>query len=151
MNTISSNTPARGATMSIDVGERLRFIRNRNKLSLRKLAKRAGVTNSTISLTESNQMNPSVGALKRILDGIPMGTAEFFALKPDRPRKAFYRSKELSEIGKGRISFRQLGDNSLGRALADPEGALRPRRRYRTYPAGPRWKKAASFSAVNWR
>ena len=74
----------------------------RHKLSQRELAKRSGVTNSTISLIESNQMNPSVGALKRILDGIPMGMAEFFALEPDRPRKAFYRSDELTEIGKGR-------------------------------------------------
>jgi transcriptional regulator with XRE-family HTH domain len=56
--------------MSVDIGGRLRFIRARQKLSQRELAKRAGVTNSTISLIESNQMNPSVGALKRILDGI---------------------------------------------------------------------------------
>lgn len=103
--------------MSIDVGERLRFVRVRNKLSQRELAKRSGVTNSTISLIESNQMNPSVGALKRILDGIPMGMAEFFALEPDRPRKVFYGSDELSEIGKGQISFRQVGDNLFGRAL----------------------------------
>lgn len=103
--------------MSIDVGERLRFVRGRHKLSQRELAKRSGVTNSTISLIESNQMNPSVGALKRILDGIPMGMAEFFALEPDRPRKAFYRSDELTEIGKGPISFRQVGDNLFGRAL----------------------------------
>ena len=49
-------------------------------MSQRFLAKRAGVTNSTISLIESNQVNPSVGALKRILDGIPIGLAEFFSL-----------------------------------------------------------------------
>ena len=104
--------------MSIDVGERLRFVRGRHKLSQRELAKRSGVTNSTISLIESNQMNPSVGALKRILDGIPMGMAEFFALEPDRPRKAFYRADELTEIGKGTISFRQIGDN---RCLRIPE------------------------------
>lgn len=103
--------------MSIDVGERLRFVRGRHKLSQRELAKRSGVTNSTISLIESNQMNPSVGALKRILDGIPMGMAEFFALEPDRPRKAFYRSDELTEIGKGTISFRQVGENLFGRTL----------------------------------
>ena len=52
--------------MSVDIGGRLRFIRSRQKLSQRELAKRSGVTNSTISLIESNQMNPSVGALKRI-------------------------------------------------------------------------------------
>ena len=69
--------------MSVDIGGRLRFIRARQKLSQRELAKRSGVTNSTISLIESNQMNPSVGALKRILDGIPMGLAEFFALEPE--------------------------------------------------------------------
>ena len=76
-----------------------------------------GVTNSTISLIESNQLNPSVGALKRILDGMPMGMAEFFALEPDRARKAFYLADELTEIGKGAISFRQVGDNLFGRAL----------------------------------
>ena len=103
--------------MSIDVGERLRFVRSRHKLSQRELAKRSGVTNSTISLIESNRMNPSVGALKRVLDGIPMGMAEFFALEPDRPRKVFYRADELTEIGKGLISYRQIGDNLFGRAL----------------------------------
>ena len=103
--------------MTIDLGERLRFVRGRHKLSQRELAKRAGVTNSTISLIESNQMNPSVGALKRILDGIPMGLAEFFAIEPDRPRKAFYRADEMTEIGKGPISYRQVGDNLFGRAL----------------------------------
>ena len=103
--------------MSIDLGERLRFVRGRHELSQRELAKRAGVTNSTISLIESNQMNPSVGALKRILDGIPMGLAEFFAIEPDRPRKAFYRADELTEIGKGPISYRQIGENLFGRSL----------------------------------
>ena len=34
--------------MSVDIGGRLRFIRAHHKLSQRELAKRAGVTNSTI-------------------------------------------------------------------------------------------------------
>ncbi len=103
--------------MSIDIGSRLRYVRGKHKLSQRALAKRAGVTNSTVSLIESNQMNPSVGALKRILDGIPIGLAEFFALEPERPHQVFYRADELIEIGKGRISFRQLGESMTGRAL----------------------------------
>src|SRR6201987_1155096 len=103
--------------MSVDIGGRLSFVRSRHKLSPRELAKRSGVTNSTISLIESNQMNPSVGALKRILDGIPMGLAEFFAIEPERPRKAFYRADELTEIGKKPNSFLQLGDSLFGRAL----------------------------------
>jgi transcriptional regulator with XRE-family HTH domain len=111
------NTCNTGFAMSVDLGGRLRFVRLRHKLSQRELAKRSGVTNSTISLIESNQMNPSVGALKRILDGIPMGLSEFFAIEPERPRKAFYRADELTEIGKKPISYRQVGDNLFGRAL----------------------------------
>lgn len=103
--------------MSVDVGNRLRHVRMAHKLSQRELAKRAGVTNSTISLIESNSSNPSVGALKRILDGIPIGLAEFFAFEAERPRKAFYAAEELVEIGKGTISYRQIGDNLFGRNL----------------------------------
>jgi transcriptional regulator with XRE-family HTH domain len=102
--------------MNIDIGGRLRQLRSQHKLSQRALAKRAGVTNSTISLIESNQMNPSVGALKRILDGIPIGMAEFFTPNP-KPHRAFYRADEFVEIGKGRISFRQLGEDMSGRTL----------------------------------
>src|SRR6478609_4353796 len=98
--------------MSVDIGGRLRFIRAHHKLSQRELAKRAGVTNSTISLIESNQMNPSVGALKRILDGIPMGLAEFFALEPESRSKIFYRGEELTEAGSdtGRVHLVHDGE-----------------------------------------
>ena len=103
--------------MSIDLGARLRYVRSLHGFSQRALAKRTGVPNSTISLIESNGVNPSVGALKRILDGIPIGLSEFFAVEPERPRKVFYRADELTEIGKGPISYRQVGDNLFGRGL----------------------------------
>jgi len=101
----------------VDIGGRLRHLRMLHGLSQRELAKRAGVTNSTISLIESNGTNPSVGALKRILDGIPIGLAEFFAFEPERPRKAFYAAEELVEIGKGPVSYRQVGETMFGRSL----------------------------------
>ncbi len=103
--------------MSVDVGARLRYVRGLHDLSQRALAKKAGVTNSTVSLIESNAMNPSVGALKRILDGIPISLAAFFALEPDTADQPFYRADELSQIGKGAISYLQVGDNLFGRAL----------------------------------
>jgi transcriptional regulator with XRE-family HTH domain len=103
--------------MSIDIGGRLRHVRLSRNLSQRQLAKIAGVTNSTISLIESNSSNPSVGALKRILDGIPISLAEFFAFEPEISKKAFYTAQEMTEIGKGPISYRQIGDNLFGRHL----------------------------------
>ena len=101
----------------VDVGGRLRHLRMARGFSQRQLAKKAGVTNSTISLIEANVTNPSVGALKRILDGIPIGLAEFFAFEPERPRQVFYQAEDLVEIGKGAVSYRQVGENLFGRAL----------------------------------
>ena len=101
----------------IDIGGRLKLVRLQRKLSQRELARRAGVTNATVSLIEANRVNPSVGALKRVLDGLPMSLAEFFALESPAPRKAFYAAEELVQVGKGKISYRQVGADLSGRAL----------------------------------
>lgn len=100
-----------------DVGPRLRALRQSQGLSQRMLAKSAGVTNSTISLIESGQMNPSVGALKRILSGFPVGLAEFFAYELQAEDKVFFEAQEFIEIGKGGVSYRQVGDRAPGRRL----------------------------------
>ncbi len=65
-----------------DIGLRLRLIRERNGLSQRELAKRAGVTNSNISMIEQGQVSPSINSLARVLSGIPMTLAQFFACDP---------------------------------------------------------------------
>lgn len=90
--------------MEVDIGNRLRALRISRKLSQRELARRAGLRNSTISLVESGRSNPTIGALKRILDGIPIGLAEFFAFEPKLPREFFFEASQLTEIGKGRIA-----------------------------------------------
>lgn len=101
----------------MDIGGRLRQLREKAGLSQRALARRAGITNSTISLIETNSTNPSVGALKRILDAIPLGLADFFAFEPEVDRRPFFRADELVEIGKGAISYRQVGRSVRGRKL----------------------------------
>ncbi|WP_249692433.1 cupin domain-containing protein [Stappia sp. WLB 29] len=106
-----------GGDAELDIGGRLRALRAAHGLSQRTLAKRAGVTNATISLIESGRMNPSVGALKRVLDGIPVSLTDFFAYEPGAERQVFFQGEELKEIGKGRISYRQVGGNLFGRRL----------------------------------
>jgi transcriptional regulator with XRE-family HTH domain len=101
----------------VDLGSLLRRVREARGLSQRQLAKRAGISNATISLMESNAVNPSVGALKRVLDAVPIGLSEFFALDSSQSRKVFYRQDELMEIGRGRVSYRQVGSDLRGRAL----------------------------------
>nr|WP_309502040.1 cupin domain-containing protein [uncultured Roseovarius sp.] len=108
-----SNTPA----ADLELGLRLRALRDRASLSQRALAKRSGVPNSTISLIEAGKVNPSVAALKRILEGVPIGLSEFFAFEPEAERKVFYAAEELTEIGKNGVSLKQVGTTLFGRAM----------------------------------
>jgi transcriptional regulator with XRE-family HTH domain len=105
------------SNFDIDVGARLRELRLREGLSQRALAKRAGVSNATISMVEANRMSPSVSGLRQILAGIPLSLSEFFAEAKNDAEKIVFRADELKEIAGGPISFRQVGANLDGRAL----------------------------------
>lgn len=101
----------------VEIGSRLRRVREQAGISQRALAKRAGITNSTISLMESNGTNPSIGALKRVLDAMSISLSDFFAMDETSHHQSFYRASELTEIGKGLISLRQVGRGMAGRKL----------------------------------
>lgn len=85
------------------------MLRERHGLSQRELAKRAGVTNGSVSLIEQNEVSPSVASLKKILSGFPMSLAEFFALQIKPQPQVFYQADELTELAGGPISLRQVG------------------------------------------
>lgn len=99
------------------LGPRLRAVRVSRGLSQRALARKAGVTNGTISLIESGRMNPSVSALKRVLDGIPIALSDFFSFEPEPEEQVFFAAEELTEIGRGRISYKQIGGSLFSRQL----------------------------------
>ncbi len=104
--------------MSIDVGARLKEVRLQKKLSQRELAKRAGVTNSTISLIEQNRVSPSVSSLKKVLDGLPMQMQEFFAMDMPEKKQYFYTAEELPDLGHGNIQLWLVGQGYPQRSLS---------------------------------
>ena len=114
------------AGFEIDVGARLRDLRLRQGLSQRALAKRAGVSNATVSMVEANRVSPSVSGLRQILSGIPMSLGEFFAGPPGDGEQVVFRAADLKEIAGGPISFRQVGANLEGRALQMIHERYRP-------------------------
>lgn len=65
----------------LDTAVRLKLIRDAFGLSQRELAKRAGVTNSSISMIEQGQVSPSIQSLSRILAAFPLDLADFFSFK----------------------------------------------------------------------
>ncbi|HEV7270098.1 cupin domain-containing protein [Pseudoxanthomonas sp.] len=103
----------------MDIGARLQLVRKSKGLSQRELAKRVGVTNSTISLIEQNKVSPSVSSLKKVLDGIPISLADFFTLDlekglPDRP---FYVADELPDVGSNGIHYFLVGQHRPQRQM----------------------------------
>jgi transcriptional regulator with XRE-family HTH domain len=108
------------------IGQKLKSLRSRHGLSQRRLAVLAGVSNATISLIEHGRTDPSLGLLKRILDAMGLSFAEFFATPNSAPEKYFYSFEELSEIGSGLISYRQVGGDLLDSKLQILHERYRP-------------------------
>ena len=102
----------------IDVGARLRAVRTMYGMSQRELAKRAGVTNGLISLIEQNRVSPSVGSLKKVLDGIPMSLADFFTLDLSATPQVFFGRDELTDLGDRSVSLRLVAARRPNRAMA---------------------------------
>ena len=103
----------------LEIGSKLKAVRESKGLSQRDLAARAGLTNGAISLIEQNKSSPSVASLKRLLDAVPMTMSEFFSEVEDSGTpKFFYSADEFIELspqdaglgnGAARVSLRQLG------------------------------------------
>ena len=103
--------------MEQDIGRRLRAVRQRHGLSQRQLARQSGVANATISQVEAGKLNPTVGMLKKILDGMPMPLSEFFVDDLQPADRIFFRANELTEIADGGVSYRQVGAPLAGKAI----------------------------------
>lgn len=104
------------APKGIDVGGRLRLLRQSEGLSQRELARRTGVTNGTISLIEKNQTSPSIASLKKVLDGLPLSLTEFFDVGEPIEKKVFFTPDELVQVTESPLDFRRVGrrpDSSL--------------------------------------
>ena len=62
--------------MPLDLGERLRAIREEKAISLSKLAEKTGYTKSFISQVEKNKTSPSISSLLRITDALGINPQE---------------------------------------------------------------------------
>ncbi len=103
----------------MDVGNRLKLLRKIKGISQRELAKRAGVTNSTISMIEKNGVSPSVSSLKKVLAGIPISIGDFFTADLDamQTEPVVYRAEQQPEIGANNVSLKLVGAGVNGRSM----------------------------------
>ena len=90
---------------AIELGARLKMVREQNGLSQRELAKRSGLTHSSISLIEQGQTSPSINSLEKILSGIPLTLPQFFLSNLNAPSQVVYRGAELKGHQKSLLGF----------------------------------------------
>lgn len=100
--------PGPAAMGGLDVGARLKAVRESAGLSQRELAKRSGVTNSAISLIEQDAHSPSLASLHRILSAVPISMADFFALPVSQRNVMFFDSDDLTVVTRGEADLRVL-------------------------------------------
>jgi transcriptional regulator with XRE-family HTH domain len=105
------------APEELTVGQRLKRLRDMFGLSQRELARRAGVTNGTISLIEQGEVSPSIASLKKLLDGFPIPLAEFFGTDFETEQPLFLRNNELTRIAEGDVQYMQVGQSLKNRAI----------------------------------
>ena len=77
--------PEDQSTGKTDLGARIRAMRTQANLSQTELAKRVGVTPSSISQIESGLIYPSLPALFRMADVFSADMGDFFQSGPDKP------------------------------------------------------------------
>lgn len=114
---VSAKARARAEANDLAIGVRLRTVREAAGLSQRELAKRAGVTNSTISLIEQESHAPSLASLHRILTALPISLADFFALPVSQKNALFYGAKDLAVVSRGDVDLRVLGSERRDKKL----------------------------------
>ncbi|MFT6220963.1 MAG: transcriptional regulator with XRE-family HTH domain [Candidatus Endobugula sp.] len=81
--------------MSDEMAVRLQKVRKIYGLSQRELAKRAGVTNSSVSMIEQGRVSPSLSSLEKLLKGIPMSIKDFFTIDFNDKADCFFRSYQM--------------------------------------------------------
>lgn len=106
---------------------KIRMAREARGLSQRELAKRCDLANTTISMIEKGKISPSLSTIKRILDGLSMTLADFFANQPSDSDTIFYRSTELVRLMRHHgVELRQIGADLRSRQMQILRGVYAP-------------------------
>lgn len=105
----------------VDVGARLRALREGRRLSIRALAEASGLAVNTLSLIENGKTSPSVSTLQQIAAALAQPITAFF--EPDRPRSRLIFQKSNHQQAAS-FSHGSLADLGAGMAMRKLEPLL---------------------------
>ena len=95
--------------ISINVGERLRELREARNISMRTLASRSGLSANALSMIERGKASPSVSTLYKLSDALGVSITSFFASDVERKQVVFLKADERPHVSFSRGIFEGLG------------------------------------------
>jgi transcriptional regulator with XRE-family HTH domain len=95
--------------LSVDVGSRLRQLREEQHSSMRGLAIKSGLSANALSMIERGKTSPSVSTLYKLSDALGVPITEFFNQQLERQKVVFLKADERPHISFMRGSLEGLG------------------------------------------
>lgn len=104
--------------ISVDVGNRLRQLRESRAVSMRTLATMSGLSANALSMIERGKTSPSVSTLYRLADALEVPITDFFSPATVREKIVFVKADARTRLPFMRGLWEGLGgENFLGRVM----------------------------------
>jgi transcriptional regulator with XRE-family HTH domain len=95
--------------VSVNVGERLRELREARNISMRALAARSGLSANALSMIERGRASPSVSTLYKLADALGVSITSFFGSEVEKKQVIFLKANERPHVSFTRGVFEGLG------------------------------------------
>lgn len=99
--------------LTIDVGSRLRQLRQERGKSMRALARASGLSTNALSMIERARTSPSVSTLYKIADALDVPITAFFRLEPPKQEIVFRKASERKRVAFPKGVWEGLGGESF--------------------------------------
>jgi transcriptional regulator with XRE-family HTH domain len=98
---------------TMDVGGRLRELRQERDLSMRSLARLSGLSTNALSMIERGRTSPSVSTLYKLSEALEVPITAFFRTDPPRQGIVYRKADERSRVEFQRGLWEGLGGESF--------------------------------------
>lgn len=95
--------------LSVDVGTRLRELREERKTSMRGLATKSGLSANALSMIERGKTSPSVSTLYKLADALGVPITTFFGEQPEKQNAILVKADERTRVPFSRGVWEGLG------------------------------------------
>ena len=112
-------TNADNHLVTVDVGERLRVLREERGLSMRSLARESGLSTNALSMIERGRTSPSVSTLVKLAGALGAPVTAFFRTEAERSNVVFRKASERKKVSIPAGIYEGLGGDTFS-GLMEP-------------------------------